>query len=516
MARLGLAGSSGNSSGTTAIEVPRTFEEQLEEAHGVDDEYLAEAMEPDSSSVVNPLAAMIVTDSREDVRGASNQPPTQTVAQEKVASIQEGLGSQPRSYTPPILNRGYAHGGMIRGYQNGSLITAEEEHSLENPEEEIGSWKDLGVEGLKFIFDPTDPWDVAAAGLGGAAMFTGGLSAFPASATWLANKARKARKIPKIVKGGFRLATGRGGSPAMNRAAGRVMGAGRKYDPRIETLAGHGARGSMRNPAIAAAQERAGRKALGIVGPGAAAYGATRFLGSLGEGESGGLPEPTAAQLAKQGEDEKAIKARFLGIINYKPPVDGAAGVDTADADGEDHPRKVMHPYMNFLREAYDRDRIYGEESKKEARAMLMLQMASNLSKPGATLGSAFDNLAPLVAAQGKERRRSDENTRNVLSEISLAMHRDELNLTDSEQRNIIGLINAKSAQRRSIAYKDYVEGGGSGGSRASLAVKKEAWDRTLDEFSGLVPDKEDKPEEWKKFQESLSFNETHLSRNSA
>ncbi len=104
MARLGLAGSSGNSSGTTAIEVPRTFEEQLEEAHGVGDEYLAESMEPDSNSVVHPLAAMIVTDSRQDVRGAASQPQMQTVAQEPAMNLHGGLGSQPRSYTLPILD----------------------------------------------------------------------------------------------------------------------------------------------------------------------------------------------------------------------------------------------------------------------------------------------------------------------------------------------------------------------------------------------------------------------------
>jgi len=509
MARLGLAGSSGNSSGTTAIEVPRTFEEQLEEAHGVGDEYLAEAMEPDSNSVVHPLAAMIVTDSRQDVRGAASQPPMQTVAQEKVMNIQGGLGSQPRSYTPPILDRGYARGGMVRGYKDGSLVTAEEEHRLENPEEEIGSWKDLAAETGKFFFDPTDPWDYAAGALGAGAVATGGLSAYPGAALWLANRARKARKIPKILGAAGRLATFRGGTPAMNRAAGRFMGAGRKYDPRVETMGMLGRGESIVNPAIAAAQEGAGKMALRFAGPGAAIYGGKRaYDAAFGGGGDKDRPESTfesleAERLASK-EFENEFMTKFEGITGKEDKKDG---VDTAGGGdgggGEDHPRK-MHPYMKFLRDAYDRDRIYGEESKKEARAMLMLQMASNLSQPGATVGRAFDNLAPLVAAQGQERRRSDENTRNVLSEISLAMHRGEIDLTDSETRNMIGVANALSRERESKANVTRANRGG----RNELKSYELAMKTALAEVGGYRNEKNEE-----KYQELLAKYLTEFSR---
>jgi ABC-type transporter Mla subunit MlaD len=163
-----------------------------------------------------------------------------------------------------------------------------------------------------------------------------------------------------------------------------------------------------------------------------------------------------------------------------------------------------MHPYMKFLRDAYDRDRIYGEESKKEARAMLMLQMASNLSQPGATVGRAFDNLAPLVAAQGQERRRSDENTRNVLSEISLAMHRGEIDLTDSETRNMIGVANALSRERESKANVTRANRGG----RNELKSYELAMKTALAEVGGYRNEKNEE-----KYQELLAKYLTEFSR---
>ena len=530
MARLGLAGSSGNSSGTTAIEVPRTFEEQLEEAHGVGDEYLAEAMEPDSNSVVHPLAAMIVTDSRQDVRGAASQPPMQTVAQEKVMNIQGGLGSQPRSYTPPILDRGYAHGGMVRGYQNGGMAEeenrlqlADKEYSLLDPLERlevgqlVGEEGDLSRDFAEFGWDVVRP-DAFDAGMAG--LSATGIGLGLGAGGYAFNKARKLFKGRKaaydLIKRLGKKGTGKVGQAVdfftPKFARGRGMGAPR---PRHERLAGQlpdGPRLGPWSPLRSEADRLAhiGKKTLKAGVGGALPYAAYSMFG--GEGESGGLPEPTEAQLAKQGEDEKAIKAKFQGILNYK---NQGGGVDTAGADEEDHPGEKL-PYMDFFRKAYDQEKIYGEESRREGRAILMLQMASNLSQPGATVGRAFDNLAPLVAAQGQERRKSEENTRNVLSEISLALHRGELDLTDSEQRNIIGLINAENDARRSWAYKDYYGGGGSRGSGAGLAVKKEAWKRTLEEFGGLLPDEEDNPERWKEFQERLRVNETELSRNYA
>ncbi len=101
--------------GTTAVE--NDFLNQLEEAHGAGDDAIAATL-AGQPTAINPLSAMMVQNTRQEMREGSQKPPQTTVREDlAMNSMNQGLGSRPRSYQPPMTMAG---GGVIPRYSNGS------------------------------------------------------------------------------------------------------------------------------------------------------------------------------------------------------------------------------------------------------------------------------------------------------------------------------------------------------------------------------------------------------------
>lgn len=114
MARLPFAGGR-QGMGTTAVE--NDFLNQLEEAHGAGDDAIAATL-AGQPTAINPLSAMMVQNTRQEMREGSQKPPQTTVREDlAMNSMNQGLGSRPRSYQPPMTMAG---GGVIPRYSNGS------------------------------------------------------------------------------------------------------------------------------------------------------------------------------------------------------------------------------------------------------------------------------------------------------------------------------------------------------------------------------------------------------------
>ena len=188
--------------GTTAVE--NDFLKQLEEAYGAGaraiDVALSPVPPPGESSVINPLAAMIVKQTRDETRKAAGEQPQATVREElAMNAMNQGLGSRPRSYQPPLRMAG---GGVIPRYNTARLVgtsgTIMEPLPLEE-EEELGFLDTYGPAAMAIGSDVIDDFtngdaaDLALLGLG----FTGlgGMVAGPAATA--RRVLRFGRNIPK-------------------------------------------------------------------------------------------------------------------------------------------------------------------------------------------------------------------------------------------------------------------------------------------------------------------------------
>ena len=381
MARLGLAGSSGNSSGTTAIRVPRTFEEQIEEAHGLGDPALAEAMAEGSNSPVNALAATVVADERSDVRNASQSPPQQTVIEERLMRMnQGGLGGVEKSYRNPF--------DAPRGFQDGG--TAEERELLEQiydplggVEVGVGEEGSLGREASELAWDIWRP-DAVDVGLGGLALT--GAGAALAGPGYLANRIRKAAgKVPEIYRLGKR-ALGRGADFVTPRGMG---GRGLNTGPRLPWTQRAGARGpdGRRISEDARMEVLGGRAARGI-GGGAIGYG-------LGSALLGG------------GEDTAPADMPDMPITAPAPPGPTAPPGGGGTGDGPGREERFRHEYQDYLRD------IFGDAKDEgpSGESLMMLQLASNLLDPDAT---AFQGMPELGMGQKELKQRRNANNARI------------------------------------------------------------------------------------------------------
>jgi hypothetical protein len=426
MARLGLAGSSGNSSGTTAIRVPRTFEEQIEEAHGVSDEVLAEAMQEGSDSPVNALAATVVSDERSDVREASHRPPQETVIEERLMRMRQGgLGGVDKSYMNPFdAPRGFSDGG-----------TAEEEEL---------AW--FGEDGL--LFDTHSPLDWATAGLA----LTG--AGAPVAGLLRGGKfLNSLSKAAKLGKTGIRRGLGR--DAEFNRMLGRRMGAGRRVvgDPKsvpdadlvnvLEPMRGATAQNIATLGARRPIEEAAGRRAMRYGLPAAGLLGYRIGSGVFGD-EEGVSP----------------IDSPEIPETPTTPPAPDPGGTGGGvRPDGH-----YRHNYHDYLRDIFGDAQDEGPSFKTLSK----LQLASNLFNPEV---DAFHGMAELGMGEKElKQRRNANNARvalgmaNITSDAALIGPLNRLREEQASGAAIeneaarVSLINDMAANRAALlmGYPDF------------------------------------------------------------
>ena len=423
MARLGLAGSSGNSSGTTAIRVPRTFEEQIEEAHGVGDERLAQAMLPGANSPIAPLPAMVVASSREDVRDASKTPPVKTVAEEKAMRLmQGGINSVPQPYEHPLRNRGFNNGGILE----------EEEEYVYEPGKFLpgGRFKnfglgEMGTSSLGWVKE--NPWEAAElAALGlmavpvagwGAGLGLRGALALGSRARPLLSRAgpwaRRFIQNPRQTLGQSRLSRIKSKSK-VDEVAGDSRSrhsplerAGKEWWTRTGSQKGRvSPTGKFRTDEEMI--RRLGNRGL-LLGGGGAGLGLATIMGM----EEGNREVTEGPATPPEVEEEDMIISGDGGVDNYALPARDFSEWDE---------------YLDQISSGYN------EGMSKSDRGLLLLQMASNLSQPGATPLKAFDGVADLGLRQKALRQR--ENAQKARE--SIALMRSTLERAGYEDRRSI------------------------------------------------------------------------------
>ena len=386
MARLPYAGGR-NGMGTTAVE--NDFLKQLEEAHSASDEMIAATLVGEPSPIAE-LPAMIVENTRREMREGSIEPPQETVREElAMSALNQGLGSRPRSFVPPTSRM--SSGGSIPRYANGGRSEEDEETivSASGTVDDYGVWPAFRAVGSEVWDDVTDIDALDYALMGAGATGIGATVAGPA-ATWRRG-ARIARNIPNYYRT-FMQTLGKGADRVVPRALGGrgPLSVGRA-DPRGANRA---ARILGRDPKTGQMVSEAQR--LQKLGEAGSRLGG---LGLLGYGLMGGSDSPEVPP-SSPGVGESVERV----VDDVRRPTGDPLGAPLAR--GSDW-RSV---HRDYLARILDIPESF-EGGKERDRGAMFLSMASALATPEAAGGGIGPAMAAAVQ-QANERRdqRAEEN----------------------------------------------------------------------------------------------------------
>ena len=409
------------------------FPEQFYMAEGVGSPYLESVLSgpEDGPAPIGQLAAMAVLNKRGSI------PPDVQVPQGTVKDrILHGLpGAPPTEYPdssrrvegatavpsgmPPMPPRGMGHGGIVRGYDTGGIASA-----LRGFNEGTGdSTVSVDDDWWKLIFDPTDPVDVAAAGL----TLTGGGAAAGIPLKSL-NVLRKVRKF--LPGGGFGPAIKRGWDWA-GGAVGRALGAGRDL-PRTMPISPYA--NPIRNPYRTAAEMAAGKRGLKYGGAGLGAYAANRM-------GSDGSPVPVG-----EGAGEVSKEA-------------GAVLDPGADPGSEAY---VPSGYEQYLMDMFDQGSSVDQGSSGGMTAKEGLRIAGALMDPAASAQARWGNVFNVAAESLRDREargdrlRREDNARKL--QTALTLHGEESNRAYDQRRLALSSRDAEDEYNR--GRLEYIQDG--------------------------------------------------------
>ncbi len=435
--------------GTTAVE--NDFLKQLEEAYGAGDEMLATALSPQSpppgqSTVINPLAAMMVQNTRQEMREGSVQPPQATVREElAMSAMDQGLGSRPRSYQPPLRMAG---GGVIPRYNTPGIVGASASGTVGSPilpeeEEELGFFDTYGpamkAVGSEIFDDVTDVDAVDLALLGLGATGVGATVAGPAAT--MRRIARFGRNIPKYLR------TGKSAYQATMR------GAGRGVDRLLPVRAG--GRGPL---------------SIGRADP----RGVNRTLRALGRDPKTGQMVTEAARLQRLGEAGSrlgVLTGLGYGAKRIMDSPDAPVDTEIVEKETVDVPQDnsaarpdplartaapaapsgndFVHEYQRYLRDVLNPERTFGKSAQNRDRGSVLTAMAAKLLTPeasGGGIGGALEAGTNMAAAR-KQLRQQDEFQKGRLA-ANLSQQRLQLQLREAANMGTLPqMIQAMTSQ---------------------------------------------------------------------